>query len=58
MISQATLPEQQVVTGAVSEIGRLALSAGLAPPATLVVGDVAALAATGHQEMVDLGSFG
>jgi uroporphyrin-III C-methyltransferase/precorrin-2 dehydrogenase/sirohydrochlorin ferrochelatase len=45
MISQATLPEQQVVTGSVGEIARLALSEGLRPPATLVVGEVAALAA-------------
>jgi uroporphyrin-III C-methyltransferase / precorrin-2 dehydrogenase / sirohydrochlorin ferrochelatase len=58
MISQATLPGEQVVTGAVSEIARRALNEGLMPPATLVVGHVAALAAGGRQEMVDLGSFG
>jgi len=58
MISQATLPDQHIVTGTVGEIARLAQTAGMAPPATLVVGDVAALAAAGRQELVDLGSFG
>jgi uroporphyrin-III C-methyltransferase / precorrin-2 dehydrogenase / sirohydrochlorin ferrochelatase len=46
MISQATLPEQQVVTGAVGEIAMLAAREGLEAPATLVVGDVAGLAAS------------
>ena len=58
MISQATLSDQLIVTGTVGEIARLAQTAGMAPPATLVVGDVAALAAAGRQELVDLGSFG
>jgi siroheme synthase len=46
MISRATLPEQQVVRGAVGEIARLAAREGLKAPATLVVGDVAGVAAS------------
>jgi uroporphyrin-III C-methyltransferase/precorrin-2 dehydrogenase/sirohydrochlorin ferrochelatase len=68
MISQATLPEQQVVTGTVGEIAGLAARAGLASPATLVVGEVAGWASPSGacappspacgEEMVGLGSFG
>jgi siroheme synthase len=68
MISQATLPEQQVVTGTLGEIAGLAARAGLASPATLVVGEVAGWASPSGacappsppcgEEMVGLGSFG
>jgi uroporphyrin-III C-methyltransferase/precorrin-2 dehydrogenase/sirohydrochlorin ferrochelatase len=58
MISQATLPGQRVVTGTVGEIALLAVREGLEAPATLVVGEVAALGAASLQEVVDLDSFG
>jgi siroheme synthase len=58
MISRATLPDQRVVTGTVGEIALLAARERLEAPATLVVGEVAILAAAGLQEVVDLDSFG
>ena len=44
VISNATLPNQQSVTGTLDRIARLADQAAIATPATLVVGDVVAAA--------------
>lgn len=58
IISSATLPEEEIVTGTVAEIAQLALRSRLGPPATLVVGEVVAQAAANHGQVVDLASFG
>ena len=44
VVASATTSEQRTVTGPLSEIARRADEAGIAPPATLVVGPVASLA--------------
>jgi uroporphyrin-III C-methyltransferase len=44
LISNATLPNQQIVSGTLDQIARLADQAALGTPATLVVGDVVAAA--------------
>jgi uroporphyrin-III C-methyltransferase/precorrin-2 dehydrogenase/sirohydrochlorin ferrochelatase len=44
VISNATLPNQQIVSGTLDQIARLADQAALGTPATLVVGDVVAAA--------------
>ncbi len=46
VISNATLPDQQSVTGPLERIARLADQAAIGTPATLVVGDVVAAAPT------------
>src|SRR5207249_1561550 len=46
VISSATLPEQEVVTGTLGDIAERVARSGLLPPATLVVGEVAAQAAS------------
>jgi siroheme synthase len=58
VISNATLPEQEVVTGTTMDIAELALRAGLGPPATLVVGEVVAQAISNDLGLVGLASFG
>lgn len=58
VISSATLPEQEVVTGTLGDIAERVARAGLLPPATLVVGEVAAQAASNLDQVVDLASFG
>ena len=68
LVGSATLPEQVVATGTVGDFAQRALGAAVPKPATLVVGDVAALAtanpATAHSattsfgQVVDLVSFG
>ena len=57
VISNATLPGQQVVIGTVANIAQRAMRSGLGPPATLVVGEVVAQAANDSQ-VVALASFG
>jgi len=46
VISNATLPNQQSVTGSLERIARMADQAAIGTPATLVVGDVVAAAPT------------
>jgi len=58
VISNATLPEQEVVTGTTRDIAELALRAGLGPPATLVVGEVVAQAISNDLRLVDSAGFG
>jgi uroporphyrin-III C-methyltransferase/precorrin-2 dehydrogenase/sirohydrochlorin ferrochelatase len=58
VVSNATLPTQEVVTGTVGNVAQLALRSRLGPPATLVVGEVVAQAASNHAPMVDLARFG
>ena len=58
VISSATLPEQETVTGTLGSIAGDVLRAGLRPPATLVVGEVVAQAAANHRQVVALASFG
>jgi uroporphyrin-III C-methyltransferase len=58
VVSNATLPAQEVVTGTVGDVAQLALRSRLGPPATLVVGEVVAQAASNHAPMVDLARFG
>jgi uroporphyrin-III C-methyltransferase/precorrin-2 dehydrogenase/sirohydrochlorin ferrochelatase len=58
VVSNATLPTQEVVTGTVGNVAQLALRLRLGPPATLVVGEVVAQAASNHAPMVDLARFG
>ena len=58
VISSATLPEQEVVTGTLGDIAERVARSGLLPPATLVVGEVAAQAASNLDQVVDLASFG
>ncbi|HYU62627.1 MAG TPA: uroporphyrinogen-III C-methyltransferase [Verrucomicrobiae bacterium] len=58
VISNATLPGQKVVTGTIRDAALLALRGGLQAPATLVVGEVVAQAASNHRQVVDLVSFG
>ena len=58
VISNATLPTQELVTGTVGSVAELALRSRLVPPATLVVGEVVAQAASNHAAVVDLVSFG
>jgi uroporphyrin-III C-methyltransferase len=43
IVSCGTMPGQQTVTGTLASIARLTRDAGIAPPATLVVGDVVRL---------------
>lgn len=43
VISNGTLPEQRTITGTLETIGHLVHRAGLEPPATIIVGAVAAL---------------
>ena len=43
VISRGSLPDERVLVGTLGEIGRLAAEAGLAAPATLVVGEVVRL---------------
>ena len=57
VVGAATLPEQTVVLGTVRDIARRALASGVESPATLVVGEVVALAAN-SRVIVDLVSFG
>ena len=45
VISRGSLPDERVVVGTLGDIGRLAAEAGLAAPATLVVGEVVRLRA-------------
>jgi len=58
VICSATLPEQEIVTGTLANIAEEALRAGLHPPATLIVGEVVALAAANPRQVVTLASFG
>lgn len=58
VISNATLPTEQVVTGTIGTIAALALRLRLGPPATLVVGEVVAEATSNHRPVVDLARFG
>jgi len=58
VISSATLPEQEVVTGTLGDIAERVARSGLLPPATLVVGEVAAQAASNLDQVLDLASFG
>ena len=58
VVGAATLPEQKAVLGTVANIARRALATGLESPATLVVGEVVALAAANSRQIVDLVSFG
>jgi len=58
VIGAATLPEQKAVLGTVANIARRALATGVETPATLVVGEVVALAAANSRQVVDLVSFG
>jgi siroheme synthase len=44
VISNATLPNQKMVSGPLDQIARLADQAAVGTPATLVVGDVVAAA--------------
>jgi siroheme synthase len=46
LIAHATLPEQQIVRGTLADIVARAHAQQLAPPALLIVGNVAAFAAT------------
>jgi siroheme synthase len=43
VISRGSLPDEQVVVGTLADIAQLASEAGLATPATLVVGEVVRL---------------
>ena len=45
LVERATLPEQRVLRGTLSQIADLGSRAGIAPPALLIVGEVAAAAA-------------
>jgi uroporphyrin-III C-methyltransferase/precorrin-2 dehydrogenase/sirohydrochlorin ferrochelatase len=58
IVSNATLPEQQVVTGTLGDLAAKSLGAGLQPPATLIVGEVVAQAASTQEPVVDLVRFG
>jgi siroheme synthase len=58
VISNATLPGQEVVAGTTRNIAELALRAGLGPPATLVVGEVVAQAISNDLRLVDLAGLG
>ena len=58
VVASATLPEQLVVIGTLEDVAQKALRSGLEPPATLVVGDVVAQAASQSRSVVDLVSFG
>jgi uroporphyrin-III C-methyltransferase/precorrin-2 dehydrogenase/sirohydrochlorin ferrochelatase len=58
VISGATLPEQESVTGTLGDIAERVLRSGLRPPATLVVGEVVAHAASNLEQVVALESFG
>jgi len=58
VVGAATLPEQKAVLGTVADIAGRALAAGVESPATLVVGEVVALAAPNSREIVDLVRFG
>jgi uroporphyrin-III C-methyltransferase / precorrin-2 dehydrogenase / sirohydrochlorin ferrochelatase len=44
LIEQATLPQQRVLRGTLADIASLATTAGIGPPALLIVGEVAAFA--------------
>jgi len=57
VVGAATLPEQTAVLGTLADIARRALASGVESPATLVVGEVVALA-TNSRLIVDLVSFG
>jgi siroheme synthase len=58
VVANATLPEQQVVFGTIGDVARKATGAGLRAPATLVVGEVVAQAASSSAPLVDLARFG
>jgi uroporphyrin-III C-methyltransferase/precorrin-2 dehydrogenase/sirohydrochlorin ferrochelatase len=58
VISNATLPTQEVVIGTVADIAQRVLRSGLEPPATLILGEVVAQVATTRRAVVDLASFG
>ncbi|HEX5462079.1 MAG TPA: siroheme synthase CysG [Steroidobacteraceae bacterium] len=45
LVERATLPEQRVLRGTLAQIADLADRAGVSPPALLIVGEVAAIAA-------------
>jgi uroporphyrin-III C-methyltransferase len=54
VVASATTPRQRTVLGTLAELPALARAAGIAPPATLVVGEVVAVAA----ELDALGELG
>jgi uroporphyrin-III C-methyltransferase / precorrin-2 dehydrogenase / sirohydrochlorin ferrochelatase len=51
LIASATTPRQQVLRAPLGRLARVARAAGVEPPATLVVGDVAALGAESGQHL-------
>ncbi|MGE0408360.1 MAG: hypothetical protein AB7P23_03755, partial [Amphiplicatus sp.] len=44
VIENGTRPDQKILKGALSDLGRLVAEGGVAGPAVLVIGEVAALA--------------
>ena len=58
VVGAATLPGQTAALGTLGDIARRALATGVESPATLVVGEVVALAAANSRLIVDLVSFG
>jgi uroporphyrin-III C-methyltransferase/precorrin-2 dehydrogenase/sirohydrochlorin ferrochelatase len=58
VIGSATLPEQQVVVGTLGDVALQVARSALVAPATLVVGEVVAQAASNRKQVVALASFG
>jgi prepilin-type processing-associated H-X9-DG protein len=49
VVQWATTPEQRSVTGTLESVATLAVAASIGPPATLIIGDVVALAGATRQ---------
>jgi uroporphyrin-III C-methyltransferase len=52
IVQWATTEDQRTVVGRLADLPTLAAAANIGPPATLIVGDTVALAATGHRPVV------